>query len=258
MPKWSAEQYLRFESERTRPCRDLVAAIALSSAHRIIDLGCGPGNSTAVLATRWPEADLTGLDSSEEMIAAARRDAPGRRFITADIAAWKGETPFDLIFSNAAFQWVPGHAELYRKLFVQVASGGAMATQVPSNFEAPVHTALLALAALPTWQRYFPSIPKWYVHPPAFYFDVLAPVATRLDIWETTYIHVLANADAIVEWYKGTGLRPFLDALPDAERKGFLEEYRRAIVSAYPAQSEGRVLFPFRRLFVIAYKSLSR
>jgi len=256
MPTWSAAQYLRFADERTRPCRDLAAAIALPAPRRVFDLGCGPGNSTAVLATRWPDAEITGLDSSEAMIAAARRDAPLRTWIVGDIASWTAGEPVDLVFSNAALQWVPGHDTVYPHLLSQLAPSGALAAQVPCNMGAPAHEAMREVAARPAWRRHFPgAVREWHVHPSAFYYDTLAPLAARLDIWETEYLHVLPDAAAIVEWYKGSGLRPFLDALPDeADRHRFLAGYLEAVTAAYPAQGDGRVLFPFRRLFVIAYR----
>ena len=218
MPTWDAGQYLRFADERGRPCRDLVAALALAAPRRIVDLGCGPGNSAAVLAARWPDAELAGLDSSEAMIAAARRSAPERRWILGDIAAWTADARVDLVFSNAALHWVPDHAAVVPRLFAQVAAGGAFASQVPCNAGAAAHAAMREVAARPEWRGYFGGdLRLWQVHEAAFYYDLLAPLAARVDIWETEYLHVLADAAAIVEWYRGSGLRPFLDALPDCE-----------------------------------------
>jgi trans-aconitate 2-methyltransferase len=256
MPTWNAGQYLRFADERTRPCRDLAAAVALEAPRRIVDLGCGPGNSTAVLAARWPEAEVHGVDNSEAMLVAARKDAPDRTWILGDIATWTADAPFDLVFSNAALQWVPDHEAAYPRLLAQVAPGGALAVQVPCNFDAEAHQAMRAVAARPAWQPHFTGgIREWHVHPTSFYYDVLAPHAARLDIWVTEYQHVMSSPAAIVEWYKGTGLRPFLDPLPDAAaRQRFLDEYLEAITAAYPVRPDGRVLFPFRRLFVVAYR----
>jgi trans-aconitate 2-methyltransferase len=256
VPTWNADQYLRFADERTRPCRDLAAAVALAAPRRIVDLGCGPGNSTAVLAARWPAAEIVGLDSSDAMIAAARRDAPERTWILGDIASWTGD-PFDLVFSNAALQWVPDHARVYPRLLAQVAPGGALAVQMPCNFDASAHEAMRAIAARPEWRHHFSGgVREWHVHPAPFYYDVLAPHASRVDLWETEYFHVMPGPAAIVEWYKGTGLRPFLDPLPDeAARQRFLADYLDAVTTAYPSQSDGRVVFPFRRLFVIAYRA---
>jgi trans-aconitate 2-methyltransferase len=256
MPTWNAEQYLRFADERTRPCRDLTQAIALEAPRRIVDLGCGPGNSTAVLAARWPEAEVVGLDSSEAMIAAARREAPRGTWVLGDIASWTSATPFEIVFSNAALQWVPDHATTFSRLFAQVARGGALAVQMPCNPDAEAHEAMRLIAARPTWRPYFSAgVREWHVHPSAFYYDALAPPAARLDLWETEYLHVMPNPLAIVEWYRGTGLRPFLDPLPnEATRRRFLDEYLEAITAAYPVRPDGRVLLPFRRLFVIAYR----
>jgi len=261
MPTWDADQYLRFADERTQACRDLAARVAIASPRRIIDLGCGPGNSTAILGERWPSADLTGLDNSPRMIEAARRDYPWGRWAVGDIATWTaGEGgPFDLVFSNAALQWVDDHAAAFPRLLGQVAPGGALAVQMPSNYDAPPHRMMRELAASAAWRDRFPAggIRQWHVHDPAFYYDVLARRAVRVDLWETEYIHMMSGAEAIVEWYKGTGLRPFFDALAsDEDRSQFTAQYLEAIRAKYPRRPDGRVLFPFRRLFVVAYRSV--
>jgi trans-aconitate 2-methyltransferase len=259
MPSWSAGQYLRFADERTQPCRDLVARIAIPRIERAIDLGCGPGNSTNILAQRWPDARLAGLDSSAEMIAAARQSQPERTWMVADIGQWvngAGET-FDLVFSNAALQWLPDHAELLPRLLKRAAKGGGLAVQMPGNFDAPPHRLMRELAASPSWQNRFPTggVREWHVHDPEFYYDVLAPHAARLDLWTTDYQHVMGGPEAIVEWYKGTGLRPFLDALGSAEDQDrFCTEYLELIKASYPPRPDGHVLFPFRRISLIAYR----
>jgi len=257
MPSWNADQYLRFAAERTRPCRDLVAAIDLETPQRIIDLGCGPGNSTSVLANRWSGAEIVGLDNSEAMIAAARKDAPGRTFVVGDIGSWSADAPFDLVFSNASLQWVDDHAALYPRLLSFVGAGGAMAAQVPCNMNSPAHEVMREMAQSPEFKTFLgDDVRQWHVHEPAFYYDVLAPHASYVDIWTTEYQHILPNAAAIVEWYKGTGLRPFLDRLPDAAmRARFIEVYEENITRAYPARPDGRVILPFQRLFVVAYRS---
>jgi trans-aconitate 2-methyltransferase len=254
MPTWNAGQYLQFSDERTQPCRDLMARIPLASPQRIIDLGCGPGNSTEVLIARWPEAVITGLDSSAEMIASARQAHPEREWIAGDIASWVADEPYDLIFSNAALQWVPNHALVYPHILKQVAEGGVFAAQVPGNLDAPAHRLMRELSATAAWAKHFTkSVREWYVHELPFYYDLLAPMTRRLDLWITEYLHILPGPEAVVEWYKGTGLRPFLDALPDpADKERFLAEYLELIEEAFPRQSDGRVLFPFRRLFLIA------
>ena len=259
MPNWDASQYLRFAEERTRPCRDLAAQIATPSPRQVIDLGCGPGNSTQVLAERWPNAELTGLDSSPEMIEAARLIRPSRKWVVGDIANWtaREERPYDVVFSNAALQWVPDHATLFPRLMAQLATGGSLAVQVPNNIDAPAHVIARRLAASDFWRRRFPvaGVREWHVHDSDFYYDLLAPHAARIDLWETEYLHIMPAADAIVEWYKGTGLRPFLEAISSAaDRERFIAAYLDEIRAAYPPRADGHVLFPFRRLFLIAYR----
>jgi trans-aconitate 2-methyltransferase len=259
MPTWDASQYLRFADERTRPCRDLIARIDLDSPKRIIDLGCGPGNSTDEIMRRWPNAEIVGLDSSAAMIAKARQAAPKRNWMVSDIRKWAqaNDAPFDIVFSNAAMQWVDDHAEMLPLLMKHVSSNGALAIQMPCNYDAPAHTLMRSLAASTNWRNYFPneSVREWHVQDTPFYFDTLLPHASRLDLWQTEYIHILPSAEAIVEWYKGSGLRPFLDALPNDElRQGFLADYLDLIRPAFPQRASGQVLFPFRRLFIVAYK----
>jgi trans-aconitate 2-methyltransferase len=256
MPTWSSDQYLRFAAERTQPCRDLVARIALDAPRMIVDLGCGPGNSTAVLRARWPAADLTGLDNSADMLARARTGDARTRWTEGDIAAWQPAAPCALIFSNAALQWVPDHAAVFPRLLQAVAPGGALAVQVPGDPHAPAHVAMAELAAAAPWRPFFPVSPVvWTVQPPAFYYDLLAPRAARLELWTTDYLHILPDHAALVEWYRGSGLRPYLDALPDDDhRVAFCADFLAAVRRAYPARPDGRVLFPFRRLFLVAYR----
>ncbi|MDB5395562.1 MAG: Trans-aconitate 2-methyltransferase [Rhodospirillales bacterium] len=263
MPSWNADQYLKFAHERTQPARDLAARIAVDGPRKVIDLGCGPGNSTALLAERWPVAAITGLDSSSAMIRAAEREYPQFHWMAGDISGWAAEPDtlpdnlFDVVFSNAALQWVTDHPTLYPALFRHVAPGGALAIQVPMNMNAPAHVAMRELASTPAWACMLPSegVREWHVHDARFYYDLLSSLAARLELWETEYLHVMEDARAIVEWYKGTGLRPFLDALPsEADRENFLADYADRLDDAYPAQADGRVLFPFRRFFLIAYR----
>jgi trans-aconitate 2-methyltransferase len=260
MPTWDASQYLRFDAERTRPCRDLVDRINLNHPQSIIDLGCGPGNSTAILSTRWPAAQFIGLDRSAEMIAAASASPIGSkvRWRVEDVSAWaKRDEIFDLVFSNAAFQWLPDHAWLFPRLMAHVAPGGALAMQVPMNIDAPAHALMRDLAKSPKWVRKFPQngVREWHVHPLSFYYDLLAPLASAMDIWTTEYIHILPGPEEIVEWYKGTGLRPYLDALPaGSDQAAFLDDYLQLIRQAFCRYADGRVLFPFQRLFLIAYR----
>ena len=256
MPSWRPDDYLRFEQERTRPCRDLVHRIPVDRPRTVIDLGCGPGNSTAVLAERWPSADITGLDSSAEMLERAHATGGAIRWITGDIEAWAGSTDkSDIVFSNAALQWVTNHAELYPRLLERVSDGGALAIQVPANLDAPAQRMMRQVAASPAWRNRFSSakVRDWFVHDAAFYYDLLAGRASTLDLWTTEYIHIMPGVEAITEWYRATGLRPFLEVLTsDADRQEFLNDYTDALRREYIPRQDGRVLFPFRRLFLIA------
>jgi trans-aconitate 2-methyltransferase len=258
MATWSAIQYLRFADERTRPCRDLVARIGILHPRRIIDLGCGPGNSTAVLAARWPDAEVSGFDSSPEMLAAAERDHPAMRWINGEIAAWAADQgdAFDIVFSNAAMQWVRDHAHVFPGMLRRVAEGGVLAVQVPAASDSPAQRSIREMAASPQWRdRFTQPVADWHSEEPEFYYDALAPLASRLDIWQTEYMHVLDGPEGIVEWYRGTGLRPFLGALAsEDDRERFLAEYLERLKQAYVRRIDGRVLFPFLRTFVIAYR----
>ena len=256
MPKWDAELYLRFSSERTQPSVDLIQRIAIPDPGRIIDLGCGPGNSTAVLRQRWPKADITGLDSSSDMISAASRSYPHNEWLIGDIAAWSTEIPFNVVFSNAALQWVPRHAILIPHLFAQVASGGALAVQMPAHFNSPLHREILATADDPSWRHLMgPALNALTKQPPSFYYNLLQPLAARLEIWQTEYYHIVDSPQSIIEWFRGTGLRPFLAVLEnDEQRKRFEELLLERYTRAYLPQNDGRILFPFRRLFMIAYR----
>jgi trans-aconitate 2-methyltransferase len=248
MPEWDSAQYLRFERERTQSCRDLAARIEMEGPARIIDLGCGPGNSTEVIAARFPGAAITGLDSSAAMIATARLKHPEWRWETADIGAWvSGSEPYDLLFSNAALQWVDDHERVFPRLLRR---GRVVAVQMPGNWDATAHRLMRELA--PRFD--LDGVREWFAHDENFYYDLLSPHCSRLDFWVTEYLHVMPDADAIVEWYRGTGLRPFLEALPDeSARERFVAEYRELIRVAYPPRRDGRVVFPFRRLFFVAY-----
>jgi trans-aconitate 2-methyltransferase len=253
MPSWNADQYLKFADERTQPCRDLATRIVAANVQSVIELGCGPGNSTSVLAERWPGAGITGLDSSPSMIEAASREKPARRWISRDIPEWAAnETEsFDIVFSNAALHWVPDHTSLYPRLLARVREGGTLAVQIPADFDALPHRLMRELSPRGV------VVKEWHSHEPAFYYDLLAPHARRVDVWQIEYQHIMPNASAIVEWYKGTGMRPFLEAFEsDAAREKFIEEYSSRIRAAYPQRPDGKVLFPFRRLFVMATRGL--
>lgn len=259
---WNPGQYLRFAHERTQPARDLAARVTLAAARpRIVDLGCGPGNSTAVLRERWPDArELLGLDYSETMLAAARADHPAGDWQPGDAATWTDPTGegYDLVFSNAVFQWVPGHAALFPRLLQQARPGGGiLAVQMPARAYPPFHQVILETAdSEPGWrERTRAARGAVRVASPQEYYDWLAPFADRVEIWETRYHHVLDNADAVVDWLRSTGLRPFLDALEtDADRARFEDRLRAGAATVYPPQADGRVCFPFGRLFLVAHR----
>jgi trans-aconitate 2-methyltransferase len=256
MSTWNAAHYLKYGDERTRPATDLAGRIDLAAPRTVVDLGCGPGNSTQVLRARWPEADVLGVDSSPEMIAAARESFPEQDWLIADASTWAPPEPVDLVYSNAALQWLPNHDALMRHLFGMVAPGGALAFQIPSGTFATVRTLIHEISRDAVWtDRMSGPRNALTMEPPSFYYDVLCGDATRLDIWETEYQHVMESTTAIVDWMSSTGLRPFLAALEnEAERNSFLSELQRRVSREYETRADGRVLFPFRRTFVIAYR----
>lgn len=252
--QWSANQYRRFEDERTRPAADLVAAIPRESASVAIDLGCGPGNSTEVLANRYPMASISGIDSSEEMIVAARKRLPNLKFEVADIARWRTDRPMDVILANASLQWVPDHQSLYPRLAAQLADGGCLAVQTPDNLAEPPHRIGRELAASEKWRGRIGQVRHPDRHDPQWYYSLLKPLCAHIDVWRTTYFHALQNHAAIVEWFKGTALRPYLALLDAAESEAFLGEYLERIAAEMPALADGTVLLPFPRLFLMVRK----
>jgi len=253
MHGWDAGQYLRFADERTRPALDLLARIDLAAPPRIVDLGCGPGNSTALLRERWPEAKVTGLDSSADMLDAARRDHPGIEFVAGDIAEWSPAEPYDLVCSNAALQWVGDHERLLPRLIDAVAPDGVLAVQMPRNHDFATHALMRQVAAEGPWRdRLAGARDPSPVRPPEFYYDCLAPKSRRIVLWETNYIQIMDGIDAIIAWLHGTGLRPFLARLDEPEQKLFLDRYAALLAGAFPARSDGKVLLPYPRLFFIA------
>jgi trans-aconitate 2-methyltransferase len=253
MDTWNPKAYLRFQEERTQPSRDLVSRIQLANPRSIVDLGCGPGNSTAVLRGAWPDADVVGVDNSREMIAAAISGYPEGNWKVADISDLSEEWCSDLVFSNAALQWVPGHRELIPGLFMLVNRDGAIAFQLPANPGSPIHRALQHTAADPHWQSYTEGCGKLYYHDASFYYTLLSPLASSLVLWETTYYHLLDSHQDLIAWYSSTGMRPFLDSLPDDARKHFQRDVLDRCRDDYPLQEDGKLLYPFKRLFFVAY-----
>jgi trans-aconitate 2-methyltransferase len=250
---WSAKQYSTFEQERTRPVRDLVAAIATPDVRVAVDLGCGPGNSTEVLAERFPQADVTGMDSSDDMLVSARERLPALNFALADIASWNPGQRFDVILANASLQWVPDHAELYPRLLSQLNPGGSLAVQTPDNMQEPSHRLAREVAAQGPWASKIGDVRHPPRHDATFYYELLQPLCASVDVWRTTYHHPLKGGhQAVVEWFKGSALRPYLAPLDEGEKAAYLAQYLEAISEAYPALADGTVLLPFPRLFVVA------
>ncbi len=252
---WDPGQYRRFADERARPFFDLVARIGTDAPRSVVDLGCGPGDLTVDLARRWPAAAILGIDSSAEMIAAARRgeQRPGVSFTVADLRDWQPDVPVDVLVCNAVLQWVPGHLDLLPRWASWLSDGGWLAFQLPGNFDQPPHAVLREMAASLRWR---PLIGEAELTRQAGeltgYLDVLAGAGCQVDAWETTYLHILHGEDPVVDWVKGTALRPVLAVLDVTETAEFLAEYRDRMRRAYPARSFGTVL-PFRRVFVVAH-----
>ncbi len=252
---WSAAQYVKFEQERTRPVRDLVARIPLAHVSSAADLGCGPGTSTEVLRERYPDAHIIGVDSSTDMIEASRTRLPGIAFEIADIRNWRAERLLDVILSNAVLHWLSGHETLLPALMAMLTSGGALAVQLPDNLDQPSHRLVREIAAAGPWAAKLKDAAKARAerHGAEWYFRLLRAHGSHVDVWRTTYFHPLAGgARDIVEWSKGTDLRPFLDPLDATEREEFLARAEAAIAEAYPAEADGTVLLPFPRLFFVA------
>ena len=244
---WDPERYLTYADERGRPFVELVGRVDAHDPRTVVDLGCGPGNLTSLLADRWPGAEVTGVDSSAEMIAAA--NDPRIRFEVGDLRQWSGSV--DVLVSNATLQWVPDHLELLPHLVASVRPGGWLAFQVPGNFDEPSHTIRAELASEAPYAAHTRDVAVPSSHDPGTYLDALAGIGCTVDAWETTYLHVLTGPDPVFTWVSGTGARPTLQALPDDLRAEFEAEFKRRLAIAYPEQDYGVVL-PFRRIFVVA------
>ncbi len=258
MATWSALEYKTFLDPRTRPSHDLALQIR-TSPRRIVDLGCGPGNSTSVCAARWPAASIIGVDNSPEMIEAARASNPGMQWVLGDIANWVNrpeelDARPDLIFSCAALQWVDNHAEVFPRLLGKVEPRGILAVHMP-DYDAIPNRLMREMAAERRWREWFPDgrAKEWRSHTLEFYYDTLASCAKWIDLWATDYLWIMPNLNGIVEWYKSTGLRPYLDRIKDAsQRAAFLGQYTDRLAPFFPEAAAGGVPFQFRRIFVVA------
>lgn len=250
---WDPHQYLKFGGERTRPAADLLARVPLDQPARVYDLGCGPGNSTALLAGRWPSAHITALDADAAMLERARSSGPRCRYVMADIGTWTPDDRADLIFSNAVLHWLPDHAQLFPRLAGFLADGGVLAVQMPHNQDAPSHTLMRDTARRGPWASSLaPHLVDAPVAEPEQYYRWLARSVRELEIWETTYLLRLSGADPVLAWVRGTALRPLLEALDPRSAAAFEAEYAERLRGAYPREPDGVTLFPFRRLFIVA------
>lgn len=253
MSTWDPAQYLAFGNERLQPALDLLARIPLLTPRTIVDLGCGPGNVTPALKTRWPDAQTTGVDGSPEMLERARAALPEIKWVEADMNAWTPDAPVDLIYSNAALHWLEDHDTVFPRLMGHVAKSGYLAAQMPRNWFAPSHTIITELVNDAPWTATLaPLLRPNPTGTPQDYYDILAAHTSSLAIWETEYCQILTGENPVAEFVKGSQLKRFLDALEDAPRAEFWAEYRKRVAAAYPKRGDGKTLFPFRRLFILA------
>jgi trans-aconitate 2-methyltransferase len=253
--QWDPQQYLRFGDERERPFAELLARIPNPAPRIVVDLGCGPGSTTASVLERWPDAHVLGVDNSAEMIDAARpRTRPGRlEFLQCDLREWQPDGPVDVLLATASLQWIPDHLALFARFVGWLAPGGSFAFQVPGNFAEPSHTLLYELARSDRWEsRLGELVRPSPVYQPSEYLAALLATEADPDVWETTYFHLLVGPDAVLDWVRGSALRPFLAALPGGDAEEFLRAYAAVLRAAYPKDAAGRVVFPFRRIFGVA------
>lgn len=254
MVSWDPDIYALYRRYRERPAFDLLAAIPPEASPREIwDLGCGPGEQAALLAARYPKARVRGLDSSPEMLERARKLSANVEWVLGDIGSFAPDAPADLIFTNAALQWLDGHEILFPRLAGALAPRGVLAVQMPVVEDLGWRARLAEVAAEGPWADRLRDVAGVRaVHAPEAYYDWLAPLCPEVDIWTTTYLHALRGEDPVVEWTRGTTLRPYLDALSEGEREVFLDAWRVRLAREFPRRADGVTLFPFKRLFVVA------
>jgi len=252
---WNPQQYLKFSGHRLRPAVDLLMRIPDFSVKRVADLGAGAGNVTRLIKERWPDAAVLAVEGSAEMVAAGKKAAPEVEWLHQDLGSWRPAQTWDVIYSNAALHWLPEHERLFPSLMERVSPGGILAVQMPRNFEAPSHLLIAETALSGPWRsrlEHLVTAPP--VHAPGFYHRLLAPQSENIDIWETEYLQVLEGDNPVKEWTKGTWLTRYLDVLRGDERTAFEAAYGERVAKAYPRDSAGQTLFPFRRLFMVAQR----
>jgi trans-aconitate 2-methyltransferase len=256
MDRWNPDCYLKYEYERTLPSRDLAARIEVPDPSRIVDIGCGPGNSTRILRGRWPNAHITGLDSSEEMIQKARLTFPSEEWIVEEAESWNPAAKFDIVFSNAVLQWMRNQEIVINRLFGHLKEGGALAVQVPLNNDSPLHMALLSVAENPEWRhRLLGCDSRITYNNETFYYNLLCTLTSRIELWLTTYLHIMNSHQDLIDWYSSTGMKTCLGRIGTEEgKKQFKHEILEKCKGQYPLQRDGKIIFPFKRLFFIAWK----
>lgn len=248
MSAWDPSLYLRFGAERSRPAAELLSRVTPEKAENIVDLGCGPGNSTSLLFQRWPMAKITGVDSSVTMLEEARKVLAGCQFVAADIRDFQPEQPCDLIFANASLQWIPGHYDLFPRLVSLLNIRGVLAVQMPDNMLEPTHVLMREVA----WEQDYPDRSREPLPGVHAYYDILSEAGCDVDIWRTTYFHQMSSHQAIIDWVSATGLRPWLQDLNEHEQQRFLARYHELLQEQYPLQENGQILLAFPRLFIVA------